>query len=153
MDKNGNCFNGTVVDRGVTEARSWDFFLQAHSALQGTAKPAHYFVVHDEIFVRNTKSGNPADDLENLTHNMCYLFGRATKSVSICPPAYYADLACDRGRRYLSGLFEVEKRDYGSGKIEPTLEPYINDGFFHREGGDGKTVKIHDNLKDTMFYI
>ncbi|KAF3480882.1 argonaute [Arthroderma uncinatum] len=89
---NARC--GTVVDRGVTETRNWDFFLQAHTALQGTARPAHYYIVVDEIFCRRQNPAYPtvADELEDLTHNMCYLFGRATKAVSICPPAYYADL-------------------------------------------------------------
>ncbi|KAL5610456.1 hypothetical protein FOBRF1_006573 [Fusarium oxysporum] len=41
-DRSGNTKPGTVVDRGVTEARNWDFFLQAHAALQGTARPCHY---------------------------------------------------------------------------------------------------------------
>ena len=31
----GNTKSGTVVDRGVTLARYWDFFLTAHHALQG----------------------------------------------------------------------------------------------------------------------
>lgn len=30
-----NIKNGTVVDRGVTQAATWDFFLTAHSGLQG----------------------------------------------------------------------------------------------------------------------
>jgi eukaryotic translation initiation factor 2C len=36
---------------------------------------------------------------------MCHLFARATKAVSICPPDY-ADLACERERCYLSGVFD-----------------------------------------------
>jgi eukaryotic translation initiation factor 2C len=45
----GNPKHGTVVDRGVTYERKWDFFLQAHHGLKGTARPAHYVVVLDEI--------------------------------------------------------------------------------------------------------
>jgi eukaryotic translation initiation factor 2C len=110
--KSGNPKNGTVVDRGVTEARTWEYvtsccnsvsitnmflswFCQAHQGLQGTARPAHYVVVHDELFRgRKLPVGmkNTSDVLEELTHNMCYMFGRATKAVSICPPAYYSDL-------------------------------------------------------------
>lgn len=30
-----SCKEGTVVDRGVTNVRYWDFFLQAHAALKG----------------------------------------------------------------------------------------------------------------------
>ena len=32
----GNPKSGTVVDRGVTSERLWDFFMQAHSCIQGT---------------------------------------------------------------------------------------------------------------------
>lgn len=32
-DRSGNRKPGTVVDCGITEARNWDFFLQAHAAL------------------------------------------------------------------------------------------------------------------------
>ncbi|EHA51185.1 hypothetical protein MGG_13617 [Pyricularia oryzae 70-15] len=49
MVKN-NVAPGTVVDRGITEAHTWDFFLQSHEALKGTGRPAHYIVVMDQIF-------------------------------------------------------------------------------------------------------
>lgn len=35
---------------------------------------------------------------------MSYLFARATKAVSYVPPAYYADILCDRGFCYLQAL-------------------------------------------------
>lgn len=81
--KSGNPRNGTYVDRGVTNgSRLWEFFIQSHHSGLGTARPCHYIVVHDEIF-RNTKVPspliNPSDHLIKLTHNMCYLWGRATK--------------------------------------------------------------------------
>ncbi len=58
------------------------------------AKPTHYVVLHDEI-------GLGGGQLETITHNLCYHYGIATKAVSICPPAYYADILCERGRCYL----------------------------------------------------
>jgi eukaryotic translation initiation factor 2C len=97
--KTGNPMPGTVVDRGVTGEKLFDFFLLAHQGLQGTSKPAHYVVLRDDI-----KLG--ADQLQSLTHNLCYTFARATRSVSICPPAYYADLLCERGRCYLQGVLK-----------------------------------------------
>jgi eukaryotic translation initiation factor 2C len=146
-DRSWNPQNGTVVDRGVTEARNWDFFLQAHTAIQGTARPAHYYIVYDEIFQAQKvvpPFANVADMLEDLTHNLCYMFGRATKAVSICPPAYYADLACERARCYLSGVFDPSPSATQVGSVT--------------SGGAGqqvdpRQVKIHDNVKDTMFYI
>lgn len=146
-DHSSNPQNGTVVDRGVTEARNWDFFLQAHTAIQGTARPAHYYVIHDEIF-QHTKVpppfANTADVLENLTHNLCYLFGRATKAVSICPPAYYADLVCERARCYLSGVYNPSPAETPAGSVA---------GSVAATEVDFDAVKIHDNVKDAMFYI
>lgn len=31
-----NCKPGTVVDRGITMLKGWDFFLQSHAAIKGT---------------------------------------------------------------------------------------------------------------------
>lgn len=86
-ERAANTKNGTIVDRGVTETRVWDFFLQAHSSGLGTARPAHYVVILDEVF-RQKKAKlpfrNAADAPEDLTHNMCYMHARAAKAVSIC---------------------------------------------------------------------
>ncbi|CAN9164259.1 unnamed protein product [Alternaria alternata] len=149
----GNTKPGTVVDRGVTEARNWDFFLRAHAALQGTARPCHYYIVHDEIFRQiyakqvPAPFSNIADIVEDLTHNMCYLFGRATKAVSLCPPAYYADLACERARCYLANLFDT-----------PTPSGAPSMAGTSAAGGAGQDpsaadVQIHPRIRDTMFYI
>lgn len=75
--KNGNPMPGTVVDRGITEARNWDFYLQAHDAIKGTARPCHYFVVHDEIFRdiykdhMPSKSKNVSDIVEQYVSPHC----------------------------------------------------------------------------------
>lgn len=94
---------GTVVDRVITEARKWDFYLQSHELTpkQGTARPAHYHVVRNEIFHGEEGDLHPTDDLVTVTYGMCYLFGRAAMAVSIPTPVYYADLACTRARSYL----------------------------------------------------
>jgi len=43
-----------------------------------------------------------ADEIQKNTNFASYMYARATKSVSLVPPAYYADLACERGRCYLN---------------------------------------------------
>ncbi|KAL9021543.1 MAG: hypothetical protein Q9185_001274 [Variospora sp. 1 TL-2023] len=93
--RNQNTRSGTVVDRGVTSEKFWDFFVQPHTAIQGTAKPCHCTVI------RADKNFAP-DVVQRLTHNLSYLYGRATKAVSLCTPAYYADIMCERGNKYLS---------------------------------------------------
>jgi eukaryotic translation initiation factor 2C len=135
------------VDRGVTEARNWDFFLQAYTAIQGTARPAHYYIIFDEIF-RDSKTKPPfahdADVPEDLTHNMCYLCGRATKAVSISPAAFYADLVCKRARYYLSMLFDASPAGSVVGGVgQPRQGPAL----------DLNDVRIHPNVRDTMLYI
>ncbi|KAH8806441.1 QDE2 protein [Hyaloscypha sp. PMI_1271] len=143
-DKFSNCPPSTVVDRGVTEVRVWDFYLQPHACRQGTARPCHYTVIFDEIFHgRAVKQPHtsPADALEELTHNMCHLFGRATKAVSLCPPAYYADLLCTRLRCYLADQF-----DPSNNPAAPSVA----------SGATSQTpfnIQIHADLEDSMFYI
>jgi eukaryotic translation initiation factor 2C len=141
-DNNSNCKNGTVVDRGVTESSNWDFFMQAHTALKGTARPAHYYVILDEIFRgrRQDAGKNHANTVEELTHSLCYYFGRATKAVSICPAAYYADIVCDRAKRYIDNVYDASP----SGSVlSGGQAPEVTQNM----------VTIHPNLRDTMFYI
>ncbi|KAI1472880.1 Piwi-domain-containing protein [Daldinia caldariorum] len=130
-----NIKSGTVVDRGVTQAAVWDFFLTAHQAIKGTARPAHYTVILDEIF-RASFGSEAANALEALTHEMCYLFGRATKAVSICPPAYYADIVCTRQRLYLDDYFERAETQSTTSSVSTVVAP-----------------DIHRNLANTMYYI
>ncbi|KAG8165758.1 hypothetical protein KVR01_004310 [Diaporthe batatas] len=145
MDRGGNCKQGTVVDSGVTEEGMWDFFLQSHAVIQGTGRPAHYVVLLDEIFrsrAKALKSANPRDtpanELERITQALCYSYSRATKAVSICTPAYHADILCERARRYMADLFEGSSDDASS----------VATG-----GGAIPTVSVHSKLENTMFYI
>jgi eukaryotic translation initiation factor 2C len=42
---NGNLKPGYVIDRVVTHPYAYDFFLQSHAAIEGTARSAHYYVL------------------------------------------------------------------------------------------------------------
>ena len=72
--KGQNCRNGTVVDRGVTSEHWWDFFLQAHHAIQGTAKPTHYVVIRDD----NELDANTLESLVCLHPSLKLLFSPLT---------------------------------------------------------------------------
>lgn len=91
VDRSGNLPPGTVVDRTVCHPFAFDFYLQAQAGLIGTARPTHYVVLVDE---NNYKP----DDLQRLTNGLCYSFARATRSVSIVAPCYYADIICTKTR-------------------------------------------------------
>ncbi|KIK64934.1 hypothetical protein GYMLUDRAFT_39338 [Collybiopsis luxurians FD-317 M1] len=137
-DNNGNPKAGTVVDQGVTAVYNFDFFLQAHGGLQGTTRPTHYYVVHDEI-------GFKADELQTLTNSISYMFSRATKAVSLASPAFYADLACERGRCYIHKLLHgITRVNTNTTDAEEQV---------YREAVEAWRGGVHDSIKDTMFYL
>ena len=111
----------------------------AHGGLQGTTRPTHYYVVHDDI-------GFGADDLQTLTNSVSYLFSRATKAVSLVAPAYYADLACERGRCYLHKLLLGISSSGGSATSG-------NEDAVFREAQQLWAKGVGANLKNTMFYL
>jgi eukaryotic translation initiation factor 2C len=92
-DKNGNCLPGTLVEREVTHPYHYDFYLCSHSAIQGTARPVHYNVLHDECRL-------PPDDLQRILYHQCYQYCRSTTPVSLHPAVYYAHLASARARHH-----------------------------------------------------
>lgn len=90
-DKNGNCLPGTIIERAITDPQEYDFYLNSHKAIQGTARATHYYVILDE-------TGIPVDDFQSICNNMCYTYIRSTTAVSLIPPVYYAHLASLRAK-------------------------------------------------------
>ncbi|CAI6332683.1 unnamed protein product [Periconia digitata] len=103
---NDNTEPGTFVDRLVTSPYHQDFYLQSHIGIQGTVKPAHYFVLEDGI------PGLDLETLRNLTHGLCYSYVRATVGVSYAAPAYYADHLCERARLYVRKYYISDDKDF-----------------------------------------
>jgi len=134
---NANARCGTVIDSGITQVRNWDFYLQSHTPIFGTARSAHYTVLLNEIFTKSLVRDpfrNVADIIEAVTYNLCYLWGRSTKPVSYCPPAFYTDRACDRARRW----------------VHQALSPSDPAQTFNVEE---RHVTIQRDLEESMFYI
>ncbi|CAK7272864.1 Protein argonaute [Sporothrix epigloea] len=92
-DRNGNPLPGTLVEREVTHPFHYDFYLCSHSAIQGTARPVHYHIIHDEIKM-------PTSLLQKMIYQQCYQYARSTTPVSLHPAVYYAHLAGDRARAH-----------------------------------------------------
>ncbi|KAF2452948.1 ribonuclease H-like domain-containing protein, partial [Lineolata rhizophorae] len=143
---NGNCLPGTCVESGVTSPYYFDFYLQSHHGIQGTAKPAHYFVVRNDMRLS-------AAELQDLTHNLCYTYVRSAAGVSYAAPAYYADRLCERGRSYLG---EFSRRNDASPPEHMTQEEG-EDAVFNRavqwwtRDNDGNPW--HQGLSKTMFWM
>ena len=87
----GLCIDASGGAESIASGRLNEFYLNSHAAIQGTAKPCKYTLVHDEI-------GFKMCELEILTYWLTYLYCRANKSVSYASPAYYAHWASKRGK-------------------------------------------------------
>lgn len=85
------------MDRHITGSGRglYDLYLISQQAIQGTARPAHYTVIRRGI------NAIDVDAFERITNALCYMWQRSPRSVSYCPPAYYADVLAERGRMYL----------------------------------------------------
>ncbi|KAG0348280.1 Isocitrate dehydrogenase [NADP], mitochondrial precursor (Oxalosuccinate decarboxylase) [Podila humilis] len=95
-DKSGNCHPGTCVDSTIVHPFEFDFYIQSHAGLLGTSRPTHYQVLVDDYKFT-------PDALQTLTYNLCHLYARATRSVSVVPAAYYAHLVAARARLHMKG--------------------------------------------------
>jgi len=73
--QDGNPNPGTVVDTAVVSKETFDFYLQSHYGLKGTARPAHYTVLRNDANLGS-------DEIQTLTHELAHMFGRCTKVVS-----------------------------------------------------------------------
>ena len=111
---------GTYLDTVITHPYEYDFYLCSHAALKGTARATHYHVLQDEI-------GYKPNLLYTITNQLCYCFSRCTKSVSIPPPVYYADLIAYRYHKYFDAYRRNNKVVIGSDKMK------INWDFYRRE--------------------
>lgn len=76
-DKNGNPFPGTLVERDVTHPFEYDFYLNSHSAIQGTSRPVHYHVLKDDAQVN-------VSEYQRMIYQHCYQYMRSTTPVSLC---------------------------------------------------------------------
>lgn len=148
-DRTGNCVPGTVIDRLVTLPGMSDFYLFGHGAIQGTSRPTHYCVLHDD-------ANFTPDEIQQLTYHLCYTYAICTRSVSMVPPVYYAHRVADRARCHLV--------DMGVGFEDATS---ATSGYY---GGAGtksntatstaddpsratKVLAIKASLDDTMYFM
>ncbi|KAL3683483.1 hypothetical protein R1sor_001505 [Riccia sorocarpa] len=124
----GNVRPGTIVDTEVCHPRDNDFFLMSHAGLIGTTRPTHYHVLYDEI-------GFSVDEMQHLTHSLCYSFARCTTAVSCVAPAYYAHLAAQHCRNFLDNDHSGSESSSmsGPGKVQrlPAINPQLNKKMFY----------------------
>jgi len=137
-DKSGNCPAGFVADQGIGNPIAKDYYLQSHAGILGTSRPSHYIVILDENFSHNV------DVLQELSFVLCHSYARATRSVSIPAPVYYADLVCGRANFHFSPelKYDDSAASVTSGSTTFNLERW-KAGF----------QAAHQNMAKKMFYM
>lgn len=95
-----NIPGGTVVDTTIVSPVINEFYLNAHSAFQGTAKTPKYSLVADNSQIS-------LDAIEGVTYGLCYLHEIVTATVSLPVPLVVADRCAKRGHDvYVANLRE-----------------------------------------------
>jgi eukaryotic translation initiation factor 2C len=98
----GNIMPGTVVDNDIVHPTQFNFYLASHSAIQGTTRAPHYFVLKNEIDILN------ADDVEAITNVLCHSYVRATRAVSYPAPTYYSHWLAKGAAAYLPDNYSMD---------------------------------------------
>ncbi|KUJ21351.1 Piwi-domain-containing protein [Mollisia scopiformis] len=133
---------GLCVETEVMPLHQFSFYLQSHQSALGTARSGHYVVIENE-------SRYTATLLQETTNNLCYIGSRATAALSICTPARYADILCDRLRCYMRPVFEGELLNFL--KNNPIAD--YRDKNLIWGTGNGRVSPWHPNLNDRSFYL
>lgn len=132
-DRSGNPVPGTVVDTGtLVNPHLFEFFLMAHSGIQGTSVPTQYTVLVDQ-------NDFGTDRLEKLCYCLCYSYARCSRSVSIVPPIYYAQLAAERALGCISEDFDNDSSS--SSADQPSVGPKF------------KLAELRDQLSGVMYFV
>jgi hypothetical protein len=116
-DSAGNPQPGCVVDSNVTLHNLDNFYLQSHAAIVGTSRSTHCIILHNSHRT-STK------DIQKMTFNLCYLYGRSVSSVGLIPAACYADPVCNRARCCLRRAYVPFPRADDFNEAQYTLQPH-----------------------------
>lgn len=133
-DRNGNLLPGVVVDSAIVHPFDFDWYGLSHAGLLGTSRASHYTVLVDD-------AKHAVDELQKLTYHLCYTYARATRSVSIATPAYYAHHVCTRIKQMLSAIDVKSNMSSGTPTdqdVERTLQAY-----------QAKATELRNNFRST----
>ncbi|CAH7685195.1 hypothetical protein PPACK8108_LOCUS19678, partial [Phakopsora pachyrhizi] len=84
-DRSGISQPGTIVDKVIGDPFLYNLLFQSQASLNSTSYPTRYVVQKNE-------TNHTVDDPQNIGNSVCSASQRATKSVGIATPTYYANL-------------------------------------------------------------
>ncbi|KAL1658284.1 Piwi domain-containing protein [Schizophyllum commune] len=140
-DRSGNAPAGSVIDTNIVDPVEFDFYLQSHAGIQGTSRPVHYWVSNNSPFV--ILMTDDADALQRFTYNLCHVYARATRSVSIPAPTYYADIVCARAKTHYK---------YRNDHSVPSEATSSSAGQSTAAGEQASFQQVHPRQKGRMYY-
>ncbi|TMW60264.1 hypothetical protein Poli38472_000306 [Pythium oligandrum] len=143
-DRSGNLPAGTVIDDKVVDARAFSFFLFGHSGLLGTSRPAHYTVLANENRWR-------PQDIHQLCFDLCHMFGRSTRSVSVVAPIYYAKILAERARCLLDYRTDTGEHIDTASTDSDASGSDRSSAFGGLPGNP--VVDVHDDVVNTLFFV
>ncbi|TGO86607.1 hypothetical protein BPOR_0290g00070 [Botrytis porri] len=146
---------GTIIDSVVVTPNHFSFYLQSHCSPLGTARSTQYVVIYDDLdYKKNPK------DIMNITNKLCYTGSRASKALSVCTPARYADMLCDRVRCYLKPVLEGYRDEGTTGDMDGTQRTAFcgeNTLVWKTNASgilpDGWKNPWHPSISNVMFYL
>ncbi|RYP13690.1 hypothetical protein DL765_006772 [Monosporascus sp. GIB2] len=154
-DRNNNPLPGTLVEQDATHPFHFDFYLCSHVAIQGTARPVHYNVIHDEYGVKPNL-------LQKMIYQQCYQYCRSTTPVSLHPAVYYSHLASQRARSHediaasQKEMTPIGKQGFPLGKQDSEIysgtRPSSPPPLLPMESNFGTADNIR-HINTTMWYV
>ncbi|XP_022646042.1 protein argonaute-2-like [Varroa destructor] len=134
--RSGNIPPGTYIDRDVVHAKNHDFYMYTHEGLIGTSRPTHYQLIHADKPIST-------DEITEMIYYLTHNYARASRSVSIPAPIYYAHLAAFRAKEHLKAdptLCGSSSVSSGSDDIRIDLRKYQ------------QACDVNDATKDKLYY-
>ncbi|KAJ2842248.1 hypothetical protein IWW36_005977, partial [Coemansia brasiliensis] len=129
-----NCSLGTVVMQ-MAHPQILSFYLIAHYAQRGVAKPVYFMVLHDEVF----SSSDSLDQLYQLTYRLCFAYPIVTRAVTMPASLYYAHRLSGKGRMQINCPFDDLSRSLAN---STNAKPATTQDNLH-------LVPVHEKLADT----
>ncbi|XP_061364756.1 protein argonaute 4A-like [Gastrolobium bilobum] len=124
---------GTVIDNSICHPKNNDFYMCAQAGIMGTTRPTHYHVLHDEI-------GFSADAVQELVHQLSYVYQRSTTAISLVAPICYAHLAAAQMAQFMKfdELSETSSSHGGLTSVGVPLVPQL--------------PRLHEEVTNSMFF-
>ncbi|EDR04649.1 argonaute-like protein [Laccaria bicolor S238N-H82] len=141
-DRTGNVKAGCVVDEGITRPGYPNFYLQSHAAIQGTSRSSNYIVLQDQNF------NNHLPTLQDLAFALTHVYAKATRSVSIPAPVYYADLVCTKALLHMHPVGAAQLQASDTSSVSSGQEPPLDLDAWKRVFG-----RVHDNMRPKMWFL